>query len=99
MLLQHLPERAGLVEHPGIHGGDQGVARNEVHLQRQDAEEQVAVGRVVGHGASSYSDTGKERLASIRLKITLPAAETTGQDGLIANAIFLSSCHISSYIS
>ena len=41
---QDLAQRPGLVQHPGVHGGDQGVAGDEVHLQRQDAEEQVAVG-------------------------------------------------------
>src|SRR5262249_2690935 len=40
---QDLPQRFGLVQDPGVHGGDQGVAADEVHLQRQDAEQKVAV--------------------------------------------------------
>src|SRR5262249_9445535 len=43
------------VEDPGVHGRDESVTVDEVHLQRQDAEEEVAVGhgagwRGVGHG-------------------------------------------------
>ena len=43
MLDQDLAERLGLVQHPGVHGRDEGVAADEVHLQSQDAEEEVAV--------------------------------------------------------
>jgi hypothetical protein len=56
LLDQHLAERPGLVQHPGVHGGDQGGAVDEVHLEGHDAEEQIAVGGVgsrgkdVGHG-------------------------------------------------
>jgi hypothetical protein len=44
-----------LIKHPGIHCCNQGVAANEVHLQCQDTEQQVAVGgrvqwRRAGHG-------------------------------------------------
>jgi parallel beta-helix repeat protein len=50
LLHEDLAEGFGLVEDPGVQGGDEGVARDEVHLQRQDAEEQVAIGRRLGHG-------------------------------------------------
>ncbi len=57
LLAQHLPEGFVLVENPGVHRRDQLVARDEVHLQGDDAEEQVAVG-IVGvstrrHGGGS----------------------------------------------
>jgi hypothetical protein len=29
---QHLAQRLGLLEHPGVHGSDEGVAADEVHL-------------------------------------------------------------------
>jgi len=32
LLKQDQPERFGLVQHPGVHGGDEGVAADEVHL-------------------------------------------------------------------
>ena len=38
-----------LVQDPGVHGADQGIARDEIHLQRQDAEQQVEVGVRLGH--------------------------------------------------
>jgi hypothetical protein len=51
LFLQDLTERPGLVEHPGLHGGEQGVAADEVHLQGQHAVEQVAIGAALaGHG-------------------------------------------------
>jgi hypothetical protein len=55
VLDQDLPEWGGLLQDPGIQGGDELVAADEVHLQGQDAEEQVTVGGragrvVVGHG-------------------------------------------------
>ena len=45
LVAQDAAERLGLVQRPGVHGGDQLVAAHEVELQGQDAEEQVAVGR------------------------------------------------------
>jgi hypothetical protein len=55
-LAEDVAERLGLVEYPSVHGRDQGVAADEVHLQRQDAEQQVTVGRGAGrwmrHGCS-----------------------------------------------
>ncbi len=52
LLVQEPRERLGLVEHPGVHGGDQLSAADEVHLQSEDAEQQVTVGGS-GHGLSS----------------------------------------------
>jgi hypothetical protein len=46
------PQRPGLVEDPGVHGGDELVARHEVHLQCQDAEQQVTVRVRLRHGRS-----------------------------------------------
>ena len=43
-LVQQDPaQRPGLLQDPGVHGGDQRIARDEVHLQGQDADQQVAV--------------------------------------------------------
>jgi hypothetical protein len=42
---------AFLVEHPGVQGGDEGVAVEEVHLQGQDTEKQVAIGVGDRHGS------------------------------------------------
>jgi hypothetical protein len=44
LLHQDLPQGPGLVQDPGIHGLDEGIAADKVHLQRQDAKEKVAVG-------------------------------------------------------
>jgi hypothetical protein len=41
---EDLAEGLGLVQHPGVHGSDQGVPADKVHLKSQDAEQQVAVG-------------------------------------------------------
>jgi hypothetical protein len=50
LLGEDVAERPGLVQHPGVHGGDQGVLADEVHLQGQDAEQQVPVRGRGGHG-------------------------------------------------
>jgi hypothetical protein len=42
-LAQQLAERRVLAEHPGVHGVEELFARDEVHLQRQQPEDQVAV--------------------------------------------------------
>jgi hypothetical protein len=57
LLTQHLPERLVLVENPGVHRRNQLIARDEVHLQRDDAKKQIAVGGLVmmGHGGISNS--------------------------------------------
>jgi hypothetical protein len=47
---EYVAERLGLILYPGVHGGDEGVAAEEVHLQGQNAEEQIAVGVGGGHG-------------------------------------------------
>src|SRR5262249_48791875 len=49
VFVEDVAERPVLVEHPDVHGGDERVAADEVHLHREDAEEQVAVG---GHGGA-----------------------------------------------
>jgi hypothetical protein len=38
LIEQDGPERPGLVEGPGLHGGDKDVAADEVHLQGQETE-------------------------------------------------------------
>jgi hypothetical protein len=53
---EDVAEGPGLVQHPGAHGGDELVARDEVHLHGQDAEQEIEVGRWTGrrrgrHGA------------------------------------------------
>ncbi len=55
LLAQDLPERLVLVENPRVHRRDQLIARDEVQLQGDDAEEQVAVGDVMTrrHGGGS----------------------------------------------
>jgi hypothetical protein len=61
---EDLSQGLGLLQHPGIHGRDQGIAADEVHLQGQDAEQQIAVGcgsrrSGLGHGAGpSKSERG-----------------------------------------
>ncbi len=44
LLHEDLAKRLGLVEHPGVHRGNQGVAADAVELQGENAEQQVAVG-------------------------------------------------------
>src|SRR5262245_55463265 len=45
LALEDLAEGLGLVEDPGAHGGNEGVAADKVHLEGEDAKEQVAVRR------------------------------------------------------
>ena len=45
LFLQDVRKWPVFFEHPRIHRGDQGIARNEVHLNREDAEQQIAIGR------------------------------------------------------
>jgi hypothetical protein len=40
---EYLAERFAFIENPGVHRGDQRFARDEIHLERENAEEQVAV--------------------------------------------------------
>ena len=47
-LAEDLAQRRLLAEHPGVHGVEQLLARDEVHLQGEQAEHQVAVGRRAG---------------------------------------------------
>ncbi len=51
-LLAHEDGAEGLafVQHPGVHGGDELVAVDEIQLQGEDAVQQVQVGGVLGHG-------------------------------------------------
>src|SRR5207249_4167580 len=41
---QNLAEPLLLGEHPGMHAGDQRVAADKVHLQSENAKQQVAIG-------------------------------------------------------
>ncbi len=41
---QDLSEGACLLQDPGMQGGDEVIAADEIHLQSQDATEQIAVG-------------------------------------------------------
>src|SRR6266852_1956742 len=68
---EDLADRLGLVEHPGIHGGNEGVAADEVHLKGQDAEQQIAVGaRPAGGGV------GHEAAPPVKgMRASLTAAE------------------------
>jgi hypothetical protein len=50
LVLEDVTQGLRLVEHPGAHGRDEGVAGDEAHLQGEDAEQQVAVGREPGGG-------------------------------------------------
>jgi len=49
LLHQDVPERLAFFEHPGVHAGHELIAADEIHLQGQDGEQQIAVGGV-GHG-------------------------------------------------
>jgi hypothetical protein len=49
MLQEELAQGHVFVQHPGVHGRHQLVAVDEVHLQGQDAKQEVAVGQG-GHG-------------------------------------------------
>jgi hypothetical protein len=46
---EDLAERAMLFQDPGVHRRDQGVSRDEVHLEREDAEEHVAADGLARH--------------------------------------------------
>jgi hypothetical protein len=39
----------GLVKYPRLHGGDELLARDEIHLHGEDAEEQIAIGGRLRH--------------------------------------------------
>ena len=82
VVAQEVAERLGLVEQPGVHAGDQGVAGDEVELHGQDAEQQVAVG---GHGAGLWrTECGCghcPRPATEGKKKTVPAAAQSGPRG------------------
>lgn len=43
LLNQNLAERLGFLQHPSVHRRNQRIPADEVHLQRQDAEEEIAV--------------------------------------------------------
>ena len=47
---ENVAQRALLVEHPDVHGRQERIAADEVHLQGKDAEEQVAVSVQRRHG-------------------------------------------------
>ena len=58
LLDQNFRERLALVENPAVHRRDELVARDEVHLQSQDAEQEVAV----GHKSPRRTSKGKHAL-------------------------------------
>src|SRR5262249_38696026 len=45
---QDLSQRFGLLQHPGVHGRDEAVAADEIHLQGQDTEEEIPIGSYWG---------------------------------------------------
>jgi hypothetical protein len=51
---QNLAQRSAFVEHPGLHARNESVGADEVHLQGEDAKQQVAIGwgtvGRLGHG-------------------------------------------------
>ena len=49
LLTQDFTERPVLGRHPAIEGGEKLIARDEVVLQGQDTEQQIAVGTKGGH--------------------------------------------------
>ena len=59
---EYLAQRFGLLQHPGVHGRDQGVAADEVHLQGENAEEQIAI----VFGRSRFSRGRVETTAALR---------------------------------
>jgi hypothetical protein len=63
LALEDVAQGLAFVQDPGVHAGDELVAADEVQLQRQDAEQQVAVGRgalgCVGHGQSAGGVGGR----------------------------------------
>lgn len=77
---QDLSQWFELVEHPGIHARDELVAGDEVHLQREDAEEQVAVGVRRGHGVAPLGET-RSRLRPGLCIIAGPHTEKPGCRG------------------
>ena len=44
LLVQDRAQGPGLVQNPGMHGRYQLLPANEVHLQRENAEEKIAIG-------------------------------------------------------
>ncbi len=52
---ENLAQRLAFVEDPRVHTLDQGITADEVHLQRKDAEEQIAIGGR-GHGTTPVDD-------------------------------------------
>ena len=44
LILEDLAQPGRLVQGPGVHGGDQGVPGDEVHLQGDDTEQKVSIG-------------------------------------------------------
>src|SRR5262249_52864323 len=62
LLYKDQPEWLGLVEHPGVHGRDQGVAADKVHLQGENAKQQIPVrGRRRWHGGTSNENAAWHR--------------------------------------
>src|SRR5262249_26891850 len=74
---EDLAERLGLVEHPGLHRGHQALLADELHLEGEHAEKQIAVGSSrsrrsrIGHGTVLQP----EEMDRLLRTLTLPAAE------------------------
>jgi hypothetical protein len=76
------PRMCGSRLNPGVHGRDQGVAADEVHLQSQDAEQQVAVSRRAprgGGGIGHRSFTGVARTPRTALSGPNRSADQSSQ--------------------
>jgi hypothetical protein len=52
---QQLLERLLLIERPSVQRRDELVAVDEIHLQRQDSGQQIAIGGGTGHDGRSDS--------------------------------------------
>ena len=60
---QMVGKGALLVENPGVHSRDELLGADEVHLNGEDAEEEVSIGDSAGHGSDRVT-VGKEETAS-----------------------------------
>ena len=50
------PQRASLLQGPGVHRGDERVSGDEVHLKRENTEEEVAVRIATRHGSTPKAE-------------------------------------------
>ena len=52
------PSGLGLIQNPGVHGLDQRIPADEIHLHGQDAEQEVAIGSKLSHEDSPQDVCG-----------------------------------------